>query len=95
MIDGLQKHRGNSLGPHVWRPILKFMPYDDNNGYHHRQCDGAEFVGAIRAGIPEGDGALRWADGSEYIGEFSRGVMHGEGVYIFADGSRFAGNPKP
>ena len=89
LLSGLMAK--DDSGPSAWLPILNLLPYDDNNGYHHRIHDGTEFVGAIRDGIPEGHGALRWPDGSEYHGNFSRGVLHGSGVYIFPEGERFAG----
>jgi hypothetical protein len=45
--------------PVTWRPILGLLPYDADNGYHEFVHEGTCFIGVVRDGIPEGDGAIR------------------------------------
>lgn len=52
----------------------------------------AEFQGTLRAGHPDGQGALWHASGATYRGGWRGGRMDGEGVLRWADGEQYEGS---
>ena len=52
---------------------------------------GGRYKGAVKVGIPHGEGEEWLPNEDHYVGEFQEGKKHGNGRYTFADGSVFTG----
>ena len=50
-----------------------------------------EYVGELRDGKANGQGALTWANGDKYVGEFRDDKRSGQGTYYHANGNKYVG----
>ena len=52
---------------------------------------GDRYDGAMRDGLPDGQGTCWYVKGSKYTGQFRRGQKNGRGVFTFAGGDTYTG----
>lgn len=56
--------------------------------------NGAKYIGEVKNGKPEGQGAITYADGGKYVGEWAEGKREGQGTYTYAQGDTVTGEWK-
>lgn len=53
--------------------------------------NGEKYVGEIRDGQPNGQGAFIWPNGERYVGGWKDGQRNGQGTFVWPDGAKYAG----
>lgn len=82
---------GESLGTPDEELIPSCVPDIANGVAKCNYPNGDNYQGALRGGLPNGQGVYVYAEGDRYQGEFLNGKPHGRGVFLRADDSRLEG----
>ena len=68
--------------------------YYSGTCFQVREYDNGQYVGQLKDGLRNGQGAYTFASGNKYVGQFKDNKFTGQGTYTFADGRKYVGQWK-